>query len=182
MQIWHFKKNFQTSFFSFFGHFTSCWTPNYLFSILITVCNSLNSLNKDSLPNSGHFLLKKSSSFLTFWLRKPSKSSVSGRNIYRHSSWVLWRVWLLTKASIFLSKKHCLLPLNWPRKKLPKILAAELRFNSPWTLRDATFIFCCLLFGKNATSYFRRQSTKPLRWIFEIIRIFQKFYNYQLLN
>ena len=139
-------------------------------------------MNKDSYQIRDTFCLRSLRVFSRFGYENHQKSSVSGRNIYRHSSWVLWRVWLLTKASIFLSKKHCLLPLNWPRKKLPKILAAELRFNSPWTLRDATFIFCCLLFGKNATLYFRRQSTKPLRWIFEIIRIFQKFYNYQLLN
>ena len=57
---------------SYSGQFTPCWKSCHHFSMLITVCNSLNSLNKDVSLNSGHFLLKESSSYLTFWIWKSS--------------------------------------------------------------------------------------------------------------
>ena len=92
----------------------------------ITVCNSLNSLNKGSLPNLGHFLLKESWSFLTFWVSKSwIKFCLLEKFSLPFSLELSEEFCFYPKQAFLFPKKYCL-PDLLRQNKTAKILAKDL--------------------------------------------------------
>ena len=116
----NFQKKNHCTFNCFFGHFTSCWTTYHSLSILKTVCNSLHSLNIGSLPNSRHFLLNESSSFLTFWTRKLPLKFCLWEKFSLPFSLELSEEFCFYPKQAFLFPKNIVCLLYWQRTKLPK--------------------------------------------------------------
>ena len=147
--------------------------------MLITVCNSLHSLNIGSLPNSGHFLLRELSSFLTFWIRK-SPINFSPEEIFTAiCPWSYSKSIAFTKGRHFFSKKTLSASSIGHTTNMSRILAKNCVY---LTLHELWVTFFVYFLLRRNFSFPTGDHITSLRNFGTVQKYNINSYNYQLLN